>query len=124
MLYAVQVNLEMKGDSPVKATGYHALSLFLHLMEKTSPSISDELHDDTQMKPFTVALIGGKPHRRVSPDRENERGVSLRITFLKENIFAAFMDAMWRLPSEKLHDPTPSWEVAEDTRNGICCAVG
>lgn len=103
-LYAVLLKLKADGDAIISPTqGYHAYGLFLSLIGQSNPNLADELHDSDSVKPFTVSPLWGKL-QRAGKDLKVIGGneYSVRLTFLKEDIFAYFMDAVLKAVSQPL----------------------
>lgn len=108
MLYSVELRLTVAGRGDLRSvTGYHLYSFFLHLMERANPALAASLHEDRGPKPFTLsplAIAGHGPGYAALPGKnaapsEGTRA-RLRLTLLQEEVFAAFLDALWRLPDE------------------------
>ncbi len=94
-LYAVLLKLRADGDAVISPTqGHHAYGLFLTLIRHSSVCMADELHASDSLKPFTISPLQGK-FRRAAKTLKVMDGYeySIRLTFLKEDVFAYFMDA-------------------------------
>ena len=95
MLYSVQLKLKAKEEALISPTqGYHAYALFLALMRDSNPPIAEALHNADGPKPFTISPLQGKFQRagqrlKIAPDTI----YWIRLTFLKEDVFAYFMRA-------------------------------
>jgi CRISPR-associated endoribonuclease Cas6 len=103
-LYAVLLKLTADGDAVISPTqGHHAYGLFLALIRRSSVSMADELHASDSVKPFTISPLQGK-FQRASKNLKIIGGheYSIRLTFLKEDVFAHFMDAALRAASQPL----------------------
>jgi len=103
-LYAVLLKLKADGDAIISPTqGHHAHGLFLALIRQSSPGTADELHASDSMKPFTISPLQGK-FQRATKNLKIIGGYeySIRVTFLKENVFAYFMDATLKAVSQPL----------------------
>lgn len=103
-LYAVLLKLKADGDAIISPTqGHHAYGLFLELIRRANSSMADELHASDSMKPFTISPLQGK-FQRSAKNLKVIGGYeySIRLTFLKEDIFAYFMDAMLKAVSQPL----------------------
>jgi len=101
-LYAVLLKLKADGDATASPTqGYHAYGLCLSLIRRSSRTLADELHNSDSVKPFTISPLQGKLERaarsvKVSGGYE----YSIRLTFLKEDVFAHFMDGALKAAGE------------------------
>ena len=103
-LYAVLLNLKADGEATISPTqSYHAYGLFLALIRQSSPKVADELHASDSMKPFTISPLQGK-FQRAAKNLKIIGGYeySIRLTFLKEDVFAYFMDAALKAASQPL----------------------
>ena len=80
-----------------RANGYQAYALLLRILGASEPALAEELHGLDGPKPFTVSELRGKFGRsgdrlRVIPGTT----YYLRLTFLKSELFARFMDGTLR----------------------------
>jgi len=101
-LYAVLLQLKADGDVIVSPTqGHHAYGLFMALIRRSSVSMAEELHASDSMKPFTISPLQGK-FQRAAKNLKIIGGYeySIRLTFLKEDVFAYFMDAALKAASQ------------------------
>ena len=98
MLYSVEMCFHATRTSDAGSiSGHHILSLFLRLVESVSPTLAEELHRDSAVKPFTLSPL--LPFRRTrQPVRNEGENIAFRITALDERVFATLADAVWRLP--------------------------
>lgn len=97
MLYSAELRLKVnKTNETGIVTGRHILSLFLKLVENVNPALSEELHKDSPIKPFTLSSLLPVTGRRKITLKEGNT-VSFRITALDEKVFATLADAVWRL---------------------------
>jgi CRISPR-associated endoribonuclease Cas6 len=103
-LYATLLKLKADGEATISPTqSYHAYGLFLALIRQSSPKMADEMHDSDSMKPFTISPLHGK-FQRAGKNLKVIGGYeySIRLTFLKEDVFAYFMDAALKAASQPL----------------------
>ncbi len=103
-LYATLLKLKADGEAIISPTqGYHAYGLFLALIRQSSPKMADELHGSDSMKPFTISPLQGKFQRTGKSLKVVDASeYSIRLTFLKEDVFAYFMDAVFKAASQPL----------------------
>lgn len=103
-LYAALLKLKADGEATISPTqGHHAYGLFLALMRQSSPKMADELHGSDSMKPFTISPLHGKFQRAGKNLKVIDASeYSIRLTFLKEDVFAYFMDAALKAASQPL----------------------
>lgn len=103
-LYAALLKLKADGSAPISPTqGYHAYAMFLALIQQSSPGLAAELHRSESLKPFTVSPLQGK-FERAGKDLRVFGGseYSIRLTFLREDVFAHFMDATLNAANQPL----------------------
>jgi len=103
-LYAVLLKLKANGDAIISPTqGHHAYGLFLALMRRSNLSMADELHASDSIKPFTISPLQGKFQRAVKSLKViGGYEYFIRLTFLREDVFAYFMDATLKAASQLL----------------------
>jgi len=103
-LYAVLLKLKADGEAIISPTqGHHAYGLFLSLIRQSSPRMADELHGSDSMKPFTISPLQGKFQRTGKSLKVVDASeYSIRLTFLKEDVFACFMDAALKAATQPL----------------------
>ncbi len=96
-LHAVLLKLRPEADGTIPPThGHNAYAMFMELMQRSNPKLAAELHSPSPLKPFTLSPLQGK-FQRVSKDL---LGISagadyfFRLTFLRGDVFAYFMDAV------------------------------
>jgi len=77
---------------PSSALGYNAYALFLSMLRDADPGLASELHDTEDVRPFTLWLV---PVKRLasSGDAETAPSHCLRMSFLTDSVFSAFMHA-------------------------------
>lgn len=101
MLYSVELRLRISDcDNLRQVTGYHMYALFLRLMQMASPALATNLHADGGPKPFTLSLLNPISRRRQGAECGGAMSASLRLTFLREQVFAAFLDAVSQIGPE------------------------
>jgi CRISPR-associated endoribonuclease Cas6 len=84
-------------------TGRQTHALFLDIIGRVSPALSDKLHADTPVRPFTVSpLLGVEPGARGQIQIHEGQHLFIRFTFLDETIYAVFTDASAKLLKKKL----------------------
>jgi CRISPR-associated endoribonuclease Cas6 len=95
-LYSTVLKLKTPDEQVISATqGYHAYALFLNLIRQSKPELAEKLHESTQVKPFTLSTLQGKfEHVDKSLKLIPETEYTIRLTFLNEEIFCYFMDAV------------------------------
>jgi len=101
-LYSTVLKLKALDDAAISSTqGYHAYALFLSLLERTAPTLTRELHDMQELKPFTLSPLQGKFARSGGLIKVSA-GLSywLRLTFLREDVFAGFLDSVAQAGSD------------------------
>lgn len=114
-LYSVLVKLRAENDTEISPTqGHHAYALFLDLLGHSSPGLSAGLHRDDASKPFTVSPLIGR-FRRTGNGISIGRGAeySLRLTFLKDDIYAHFMDAACKCADKPLRLETAVFSIQQ-----------
>lgn len=93
-VYSVSVKLRALKEVVIsQAHGYQVYGLFLSVLRMSSQSLAEELHGLDGVKPFTVSPLQGRFGRaqgglKVIPAST----YSLRLTFLKSDIFAHFLN--------------------------------
>jgi len=93
-VYSVSVTLRPLAEAVISpAHGYQAYALLLSILRMSDQSLAEELHRLDGAKPFTASPLQGRFGRaegglKVIPAST----YSLRITFLKSDIFAHFLD--------------------------------
>ena len=94
-LYAVLLKLKADGDAAISPNqGHHAYGLFLALVRRSSPAMADDLHSSDGAKPFTISPLQGGFRRSAKVLRVTDGcEYSVRLSFLREDVFARFMDA-------------------------------
>jgi len=103
-IYAVVLRLKSQGEATISPTqGHHAYALFLNLFRQSGREMADQLHESAAIKPFTVSSLQGKFQRsgksvEVIPGAD----YSLRLTFLEEDLFSYFMDAVLKASNQTL----------------------
>ena len=103
-IYAVVLRLKSQGEAAISPTqGHHAYALFLSLLRQSGREMADQLHESAAVKPFTISPLQGKFERsgkslRVIPGAD----YSLRLTFLEEDLFSYFMDAVLKASNQTL----------------------
>lgn len=103
-LYAAVLKLKAENDPIISPTqGHHAYALFLKLISQTNSKMADELHESAAAKPFTISPLQGK-FQRAERSLKIITGAEywIRLTFLKEDLFACFMDATLKAASQPL----------------------
>jgi CRISPR-associated endoribonuclease Cas6 len=125
-LYAALLKLTAEGESDLSPShGYHAYGLFLSLIRESSPRLADELHNSDLPRPFTVSTLHGKLKRAGRNWKVIDSGeYSLRLTFLREDIFAHFMDGALKAARQPLRLESATFhiqEVALHPRDSLLC---
>lgn len=103
-IYATLLKLQADGEATISPTqGHHAYGLFLALVRQSSPRLADYLHSSDSLKPFTISPLQGK-FERVSKGLKISNGseYSIRLTFLRDDVFAHFMDGALRAAGQPL----------------------
>lgn len=102
LVYSLVLELRPREPATLPAThGYQAFALVLQMLERSDPALSRELHDLDGPKPLTVSPLRGKPAGRgeglaLCP----EEVCWLRLTVLREELFARLLAALLRLSGE------------------------
>ena len=93
-IYSITVALKPVAEALISHTqGYQAYALFLNLLKASNPGLAEELHGADGVKPFTVSPLKGKFGRAESGLRLEPRSkYSLRLTFLRGDVLAHFLD--------------------------------
>jgi len=114
-LYALLLKLTAEGESDLSPThGYHAYGLFLSLVRESSPRLADELHNSDLPRPFTVSTLRGKLKRAGRNWKVVDSGeYSLRFTFLREDLFAHFMDGALKAAGKPLRLESATFHISE-----------
>ncbi|GAC1651603.1 MAG: hypothetical protein NVS4B8_26650 [Herpetosiphon sp.] len=83
--------------------GHHAQALFLSLLQRSDPQLSTQLHaSGAGARHYTVAPLRLPPmHHARLPFRPGDR-LSLRITLLRGDLFAPFMNTLLNLCQHKV----------------------
>ncbi|MDD5703108.1 MAG: CRISPR-associated endoribonuclease Cas6 [Dehalococcoidales bacterium] len=103
-LYSVLLKLKSENEACISPTqGHHAYALFLNLIRQSNPELSEKLHRSTQAKPFTLSSLQGKfKHADKSLQMLPDADYSIRLTFLNEETFCHFMDAVYQNENKPL----------------------
>ena len=103
-LYAALLKLKADGEATISPTqGHHAYGLFLSLIRQSSPKMADELHGSDALKPFTISPLCGKFQRAGKSLKVIDSSeYFIRLTFLKGDVFAYFMDAALKAARQPL----------------------
>jgi len=100
----VIIRLQAQSDGNISPTqGHRAYALLLDLVSASSRKLSEELHGSDIAKPFTISPLFGRLKsnlNRIEITAGNE--YNLRLTFLREDVFAHFMDASYRCSGKNL----------------------
>lgn len=102
LLYSLILELKPREEALVSPThGYQAYSLVLQVLSWRDASLAAEIHEAGGPKPLTVSPLRGPTHRRgsdllLSP----EHTYRLRVTVLREELFARLLDALVSLPGD------------------------
>ena len=112
-VYAVILRLKSQGEATISLTqGHHAHALFLSLLAQASPGIADQLHEPTPVKPFTVSTLQGKFQRSGRSLRVAEGSdYTVRLTFLAEDLFSHFMDAVLKASNRLLRLESATFQI-------------
>lgn len=128
-LYSILLKLVSESGSTLSPTqGHHAYALFLDLLNQSSPRLAAELHKEGTNKPFTISPLMGR-FKRTSGGIAVAAGAecSIRITFLREDIFAHFMDATYITASRPLRLESAVFrleQVCFNSRQSPHCRTG
>ena len=98
VFYSVLLKLNSENETCISPTqGYHAYALFLNLIRQSNPDLAEKLHRSDRVKPFTLSSLQGK-FKSVDKSLQLFPGAeySLRLTFLNEETFCHFMDAIYQ----------------------------
>jgi len=97
-LYSVQLMLKAENNACISPTqGHHAYALFLNLIRQSNPELSEKLHQSSQAKPFTLSSLQGKfKYADKSLQLIQDASYFIRLTFLNEETFCHFMDAVYQ----------------------------
>jgi CRISPR-associated endoribonuclease Cas6 len=103
-LYSVVLKLKSVNEAVISPTqGYYAFALFLNLIRGSNPELAEELHRSTSMKAFTLSPLLGKFQKIDKNLKLIANGeYSFRLTFLSEEIFCHFMDAVLKSAKQVL----------------------
>jgi len=103
LLYSFVLELKPRAEALVSPThGYQAYSMLLQVLKRRDPSLAAAIHEAGGPKPVTISPLWG-PRRRqgsgllLSP----EQTYWLRVTALRDEIFARLLDALASLPAEE-----------------------
>jgi len=104
MLYSIIVNFKAQNEAVIPPTvGYYAYALFLDMMKQANSAVAQRLHDEDSTKPFTISPLQGKFQRRLDGIKLSADNIYwIRLTFLREDVFAHFMDAAAKTSSRTL----------------------
>lgn len=103
LLYSLVLELRPQQEALLAPThGYHAYALLLQMLRWQDPALAQQLHDIQGPKPLTVSPLHGRMERRgafvaVSPSEV----YWLRLTILREELFARLLDALINLPNDR-----------------------
>lgn len=112
-LYSTSVTLQPLSEATISPTqGYQTYAFFLNVMKSSSPLVSAELHGIDGPKPFTISPLQGKFLRKkdglvILPDNH----YSFRLTFLKSDVFAHFLDGAMKWGSKPVQIGAASFRV-------------
>lgn len=112
-LYSISVTLQPLSEAIISPTqGYQTYAFFLNVMKTSSPLVSEELHDIDGPRPFTISPLHGKFLRKkdglvVLADNH----YSFRMTFLKSDVFAHFLDGANKWGSKLVQIGPASFKV-------------
>lgn len=103
-MYSVLLNLKPPEALVISPTqGHHAYALFLNLMHQANPKLAENMHKDTANKPFTISPLQGKFLRSGKELKLIPGSIySIRLTFLTEEVFCYFMDAVLKNANKPL----------------------
>lgn len=96
-LHAILLKLKLEADAVIPPThGHNAYAMFMELLRKSTPRLAAELHNPSPLKPFTISPLQGKFQRISKGLLKVNAGAecSFRLTFLRGDVFAYFMDAV------------------------------
>lgn len=99
MLYSVALEVSpVEPAEPGAGLGYQCYSLVLQIIRRSNPLLSEGLHAGQELKPLTVSALlhaDGRSLRtaRLIPGQK----YTIRLTFLTDEIFTAFMDGAARV---------------------------
>jgi CRISPR-associated endoribonuclease Cas6 len=114
-IYSISVTLEPVAEAVIPQTqGYHAYALFLNLLRASNLALAEELHALDGPKPFTVSPLQGKFRRagngiRLLPNSK----YFLRLTFLRSDVLAHFLDGALRWGDNMLELGSASLRMEE-----------
>lgn len=92
MPYTTELKLLSLDDNPLPVTlSYNSYALFLNILRNSSPKFAAELHEMDGPKPFTTATIFSGYHRKTGSISGTPGRLSLRLTFLSDEVFAQFL---------------------------------
>ena len=103
-LYSVLLKLKSENEAVISPTqGYHAYALFLNLIRLSNPAVAEALHNLQTNKPFTLSSLQGSfVHIDKSLKLKPDTFYSIRLTFMAEDIFCYFMDAVLKAGNQSL----------------------
>lgn len=125
-LYSVVLKLKSENEALISPTqGYHAYALFLDLMRQSSPDLAEALHQSPAVKPFTVSSLQGSfPVIDKKLKVVAQQAYTIRLTFLNEEIFCHFMDAVLKASGKPLRLESAGFRIQElvttDTGSPLC----
>ena len=92
MPHAVELELTPLDNNPLPTTlSYNSYALFLNILKNSAPELAARLHAIDGPKPFTTAVIFPAHQRRPSSISMSMKYLSLRLTFLSDEVFAYFL---------------------------------
>lgn len=97
-VYSVLLTLLPEAEAVIPyGHGHQAYALFLNLLKESEPSLAEELHSSDGLKPVTLSPLQGKFGRAVNGMKiVSQCNYRLRLTFLRSDIFAHFLDGALR----------------------------
>ena len=103
-LYSILLRLRSENEAIISPTqGYHAYALFLNLIRFSNPALAEKLHNLPNNKPFTLSSLQGSfQHIDKSLKLKPDNVYFIRLTFMTEDIFSSFMDAVLKHTDQSL----------------------
>jgi CRISPR-associated endoribonuclease Cas6 len=114
-LYSILLKLRSESEAIISPTqGYHIYALFLDLVKKSDPELAESLHRSEAPKPFTISPLQGKFQRSGKQVKLTLGSIYwVRLTFLKDELLAYFMDSTLKTVNEPIYLDSASFHLQE-----------
>ena len=114
MPYIIELELTPLDNNPLPVTlSYNSYALFLNILRISAPALADRLHEIDGPKPFTTAVVFSADQRRARPISRSMKYLSLRLTFLSDEVFAYFLKSAMEWSTRELQLGSSHYQVKQ-----------